>query len=91
MSVYRDGQCLETPDRIGADFVARCMAQVVTAADVREYSRTMETIDRAIEKRINAMPRAGRREITEDQWRRELGQKGPAPFRRLPATLTIRG
>jgi hypothetical protein len=89
---YRDGQCLEAPDRIGADFVARCMAQVVTAADVRAYAQTMETIDRAIEKRINEMPaRAGRREITEDQWRRELGQKGPRTYRHLPAAITVRG
>ena len=50
---YLDGQCLEIPDRIGADFVVRCMAEIVTA--VRAYTRTMETIDRAIEKRINGM------------------------------------
>jgi hypothetical protein len=88
---YRDGQCLEIPDRIGSHFVARCMAEVVTAADVREYLRTMESIDRVIDKRINATPpRGGRRTITDDQWRRELGQKGPAPFRYVPATLTVR-
>jgi hypothetical protein len=89
---HRDGQCLEVPDRVGADFVARCMAEVVTAADVREYARTMETIDRAIEKRINEMPaRAGRRVITEDQWRRELWQKGPPAYRHIPAEITVRG
>ena len=88
---YKDGQAIEIPDRIGADFVARCMAEVATGADVREYNRTMETIDRLIAKRINEMPaRAGRRTITQDQWRRELGQKGPPPFRYLPAALTVR-
>jgi hypothetical protein len=67
------------------------MAQVVTAADVREYARTMETIDRAIEKRINEMPaRGGRRVISEDQWRRELGQNGPRTYRHLPAEITVR-
>jgi hypothetical protein len=67
---YRDRQCLEIPDRIGSHFVARCMAEIVTAADVQTYARTMETIDRAIDKRINAMPaRGGRR---EDEWRHEL-------------------
>jgi hypothetical protein len=76
---YKDGQAIEIPDRIGADFVARCMAEVVTAADVRECAATMETIDRAIAERISEMPaRAGRRTVTEDAWRRELGQKGPA-------------
>jgi hypothetical protein len=86
---YRDGQCLEILDRVGADFVARCMAEVVTAADVRSYA----TIDRVIDERINKqMPaRGGRRVIREDQWRAELGQKGPAPFRHVPATLTARG
>jgi hypothetical protein len=89
---YKDGQAIEIPDRVGADFVARCMAEIVTAADVREYARTMETIDRAIEKRVNEMPaHAGRREITEDKWRRELGQKGPSTYRYLPAVLTVRG
>jgi hypothetical protein len=87
---YKDGQAIEIPDRIGVDFVARAMAEIVTAAEVRAYARTMETIDRAIEKRINGMPaRAGRREITEDQWRRELGQKGARTYR-LPAVLTVR-
>jgi hypothetical protein len=77
---YKDGQRLEIPDRIGADFVARAMAEVVPA------------VDRAIDKRINAMPaRGGRREITEDEWRRSLGQKGPAPYRHLPAEITVRG
>jgi hypothetical protein len=42
---YRDGQCLEIPDRIAADFVARCMAEVVTAAGVwrpaRDQRRSM--------------------------------------------------
>src|ERR1700730_15639349 len=33
---YKDGQAIEIPDRIGADFVARCMAEVATGADVRE-------------------------------------------------------
>ena len=71
--------------------MARGMAQIVTPAGVREYARTMETIDRAIERRINAMPaRAGRRVISEDEWRASLGQKGPAPFRHLPAVLTVR-
>jgi hypothetical protein len=89
---YRDGQCLEIPDRVGADFVARCMAEVVTGADARGYDRTMSTIDRYIDKRINGMPApAGRRVIMEDEWRRELGQKGPAPFRHLPAKITVRG
>lgn len=89
---YKNGQCLEISDRIGADFEARAMAEVVTATDVRAYAETMAAVDRAIEKRINAMPaRGGRRVVTEDQWRRELGQKGPIPLRHLPANLTIRG
>jgi hypothetical protein len=89
---YKEGQCLEIPDRVGADFVARAMAEVVTPADVREYAATMATIDRAIDKRIAEMPaRAGRRVISEDQWRRELGQKGPATYRYLPAVLAVRG
>ena len=42
---------------------------------MQEYAATMSTIDRVIDERISAMPtRGGRREITEDQWRRELGQ-----------------
>jgi hypothetical protein len=89
---YKDGQCLEIPDRVGADFVARCMAQIVMGADVHAYARTMERIDRLVDERINAMPaRAGRREITEHQWRRELGQKGPSTYRHLPAVLAVRG
>jgi len=88
---YKDGQCLEIPDRIGADFVARCMAQVVTAADVREYLQTMAAVDRAIEKRMETpsrrevlsfkhheMPaRAGRRVVSEDDYAREIGQDQP--------------
>jgi hypothetical protein len=72
---YKDGQCLEIPDRVGADFVARAMAQVVTGADVRSYAATMSTIDRAVDKHFNKMPaaRAARRVITEDQWQREIG------------------
>jgi hypothetical protein len=88
---YKDGQCLEIPDRVGAHYVARCMAEVVTGADVQTYARTMATIDRLVDKRINEMPaRGGRREISEDEWRRELGKKGPAPFRYLPAVLAVR-
>jgi hypothetical protein len=106
---YKDGQAIEIPDRIGADFVARAMAQVVTAADVNAYSQTMATIDRAIDKRITVgasrMPaRGGRRVISEDQWRRELGQdrSGYQQARlayiagrinvsgRLPAAITVR-
>jgi hypothetical protein len=73
---YRDGACIEVLDRFGSHFVARAMAQVVTASVVREYNRTMAAVDRAIERRINApeMPaRGGRRVTTEDEWRRELG------------------
>jgi hypothetical protein len=89
---YKDGQCLEIPDRIGADFVSRCMAQIVTGADVRAYARTMETIDRVIAERISEMPaRGARREISEDQWRAELGQTGPRVYRHLPAAITVRG
>ena len=101
---YKDGQAIEIPDRIGADFVARCMAQIVTPRDVREYSRTMSAIDRAIDKRISGMPaRAGRRVITEDQWRREIGKDQPGYWQaarahrqaqksaRLPADITVRG
>jgi hypothetical protein len=96
---YKAEQAVEIPDRIGADFVARCMAQIVTAADVREHARTMETIDRRVARcvadyfagNVSAKTaKAGRRTISEDEWRRELGQKGPAPFRRIPATLTVR-
>jgi hypothetical protein len=75
---YKDGQCLEIPDRIGADFVARCMAEIVAPADVREYARTMEAVDRCIDKRIGEMPaRAARREITEDELGREIGRDHP--------------
>jgi hypothetical protein len=88
---YKCGQAVEIPDRIGSHFVARCMAEIVTGADVRAYARTMSMIDRAIDKAINEMPASGgRRVISEDQWRAELGQKGPAPFRHVPATLTVR-
>jgi hypothetical protein len=97
---YKSGQCLEILDRVGADFVARCMAEIVTAADVRAYAQTMETIDRRVARcvadyfagNVSAKTaRAGRREITEDEWRRELGQKGPAPIRYIPAVLAVRG
>jgi hypothetical protein len=89
---YRDGQCLEVPDRVGAHFVARAMAEIVTAAEVQSYAQTMSMIDRVIDKRINEMPaRGGRRVISEDQWRRELGQKGPPAFHYLPAELIVRG
>jgi hypothetical protein len=70
---YRDGQCLEVQDRFGSHFVERAMAEVVTAADVREYAATMTTIDREIDKRVGAMPARGRRTVTEDQWAREIG------------------
>jgi hypothetical protein len=101
---YKDGQAIEIPDRIGADFVARCMAEVTTAADVREYARTMAAVDRAIEKRISAPARGGRREISENQWAREIG-RNRSGYRqahqayidkrinmpaRLPAALTMR-
>jgi hypothetical protein len=93
---YKDGQAIEIPDRIGADFVARCLAEIVTAEDVQSYARTMGTIDRLVAKHVDekmsAKPaRAGRRVISEDQWRRELGQTGPSPYRHLPAVLTVRG
>jgi hypothetical protein len=89
---YKDGQAIEIPDRIGADFVARCLAEIVTAEDVQSYARTMSTIDRLVDQRINAVPaRGGRREITEDEWRRELEQKGPPAYRYLPAAITVRG
>jgi hypothetical protein len=89
---YRAGQCLEVDDRFGSHFVARAMAQTVTAADVRDYARTMETIDRYIDKRIGEPPRsaaapvdpgrrpvraAGKRVLTGRAWRAELGQQGP--------------
>jgi hypothetical protein len=101
---YLDGQCVEIPDRVGADFVARYMAQIVTPADVHEYSRTMTAIDRAIEKRISEKPVGGRCVISEDQWAREIG-RDRAGYRkarqafidrrinvpaRLPAALTMR-
>jgi hypothetical protein len=71
---YRDGQCLELTDRFGSHFVARGMAQVVTA-EVEAYAATMSAVDSAIERRTGAMPaKAGRREVTEDEWRAELGQ-----------------
>jgi hypothetical protein len=58
---YKDGQAIEIPERIGADFVARCMAEVVSPADVREYERTVVAIDRAVaravDKHFNEMPR----------------------------------
>jgi hypothetical protein len=102
---YRDGQCLEVLDRVGADFVSRGMAEVVTAADVREHARTMETIDRVIAARISGKPaKAGRRVITEDQYAREIGRdrsgyrkawqahvnKSVNVLGRLPAVLTVR-
>jgi hypothetical protein len=55
---YKDSQCLEVHDRYGADFVARGMAEIVTAADVQTYARTMAAIDRAIEQRISGTPRS---------------------------------
>jgi hypothetical protein len=78
---YRDGACIEVLDRFGSHFVARCMAELVTAADVREYNRTMAEEDRAVaravDKHFNAMSRtfktAGRRVISDDQWRAGLG------------------
>lgn len=75
---YKGGQHVEIPDRIGSHFVARAMAQVVTAGDMQEYLRTMRVIDRAVEKGIGKMPAiAGRRVITETQWRHELGKDQP--------------
>jgi hypothetical protein len=84
---YRDGQCLEVNDRFGSHFVARCMAEEVTGADVQTYART---IDRAIDKRISGRPhsaaspgdpgghsRAARRVVTEGQWEHEIGQDQP--------------
>jgi hypothetical protein len=110
---YRDGQCLEVNDRFGSHFVARCMAEVVTAADVRAYARTMETIDRRVARcvadyfagNVSAKTaRAGRRVITQDEWRAELGQDRSSyqkarlayvagcinPPGRLPAAITVR-
>ena len=97
---YKDGQCLEIHDRIGADFVARAMAEVVTAADVREYARTMEATDRAVaravDKHFNETPRAagktaGRRVARQDEWGRLL--KGQSAYEYLfggASSLTIR-
>jgi hypothetical protein len=97
---YKDGQCLEVQDRFGSHFVARGMAEEVTAREVVEYELRTQTIERAVaravDKHFNETPRAagktaGRRVVTEDQWRRELGQKGPSPYRYLPAVLAVRG
>jgi hypothetical protein len=102
---YKDGQCLEVLDRISSHFVSRCMAEVVTAADVQAYARTMTAVDRAIDKRIGEMPaRGGRRVITEDEYAHEIGrdrsgywQAAKAHFAkrlnvsgRLPAAITVR-
>jgi hypothetical protein len=86
---YRDGQCLEIPDNIGGHFVGRGMAEVVTAADVREYERpprsAFEALDkaeitRAVIAALNKKPaRAGRGrredecEFDPDELDRELG------------------
>jgi len=68
------------------------MAEVVTAEEVQSYARTMSAIDRLVDERINGVPpRAVHRVITEDQWRAELGQKGPRTYRHLPAEITVRG
>lgn len=102
---YRDGQCLEVQDRFGSHFVARGMAQIVSAAEVQAYVQAMAAIDRAIEKRIiSGVPaRAGRRVISEDQWGREIGRdrsgyqlarqahsKRLNVPHRLPAEITVR-
>ena len=74
---YKDGQCLEVLDRVGADFVARCLAQMITAGEVKSYAQTIAAIDREVERRVSAMPSAARRVITEDQWHREIGRNMP--------------
>jgi hypothetical protein len=51
---YRDGQCLEVHDRFGSHFVARAMAEIVTAAD----AQTMAAIDRYIDCRIGETSRS---------------------------------
>jgi hypothetical protein len=80
---FRDGQCIEVHDRDGAVWLASGMAEVVTAEDVREYAATMAAADRlvarAVDEHFSETPRAagktaGRRVVSQDQWRAELGQ-----------------
>jgi hypothetical protein len=109
---FKAGQCVEVPDRCGALYLGRA-CEVVSQAVVREYEATMAAADRAVaravDKHFNETSRAagktaGRRELSEDQWRASLGvgQCGYQQARlayiagrinvsgRLPAEITVR-
>ena len=82
----RDGQCIEVHDRYGADYVARGMAEVVTAAEYLEYERTIAVIDREVERRVNAPTQAKtKRVFTDDSWWND--PKCTAPAGRLPTLI----
>lgn len=80
----RAGQCIELHDKFAAPLVP-AIATPITAAEYQEYELTMAAIDREVERRVSAMPSSKRgsrfatnaprrRVVTQDQWRRELGQ-----------------
>ncbi len=101
---YKSGQCLEILDRIGADFVARAMAEVVSADIVRAYERTQELIarkvDRAVDAHFNKKPapadgKTARRVARQDEWDAEKWDrllKGKSAYEYLfgGTSLTVR-
>jgi hypothetical protein len=94
---FRAGQCIELHERDGSHYLAGGMAELVTADVVRAYEARMELIDRIVAEHVNEMParitndrkadeaRTGRREITQDEWHRELGQDQPHYWQRAAA------
>ena len=89
---FKAGQCIEQHDKFAAPLVP-AIATPITDAEYRQYIETMATIEREVERRVHAMPAAGanapktgsnappptrgRRVITQDEWRAELGQNIP--------------
>lgn len=83
---YRDGQCFEIQDRVGGPLVGRVF-EIVTAADVQAYELASAAAQ-CTDSRIGENPRPAappvdpvahpargrRRVVTEDEWRREIGQ-----------------
>ena len=90
---FKAGQCIEQHDKFVAPLVP-AIATPITEVEYRQYIEMMATIDREVERRVHAMPTAGpngpengpngppptrgRRVVTQDQWRAELGQNMPA-------------
>jgi hypothetical protein len=80
---YKDGECHEVHERVGAGWVARGGAEEITYEAYRAYQRgglradVFGALDKEKIARDVIDARTGRRVVTEDEWKRQLGGDQP--------------